>query len=1170
MSEPDGLAGLRAWADIVARQADVLLRAPADAPAPAQAFDPIVEQLTTLEGLLPPTDPARAAVVPRLGILLAVRRTRRGGGPGDRDAALRHLRWAHREGTAADPLTVMARLALAELLGPDDPASGASLGDLFGNTAFFGAGTTSPATEERRRDAAELQDIFDRLDEGPIPPELRRRVDLARQALALLNTPDAARPRNILAGVRNLVEALPGGAPPPLRALLWMLTDGPAPTPAQAERELTAMGLDAPAHAPLRDTLTRVRTGRAAPAEGFHALGVLADTSPAPAPGGAAHDPDQARLWAYLRLMLGTLAPGSVRWDETDARAAAPRPGPGGGWSPRTGVERELAAFGDLLRARDGGLEHLERAAGHLRETIDATPGDHRAARTARSMLVGLLNSADVLAGNLQDMDAATAMTRALREEFARDPCGPLPADGFMHIRLTVVAAFQDLELAIRHDDPAAVPRVIDGLTGLYNGLPPDDELRFTVALALGAAHHYRAARSGDAEDLRAAHRFLREGAEARHAPPIFAAHLPTLRAAVLSSLVATDPDPASVDRAIAETEGVLAGPRLDHRMESELRHALGAGLLNRFARRPDRALVDRAVSELARAGELAAEGHGSVRASGALIRLSQAYARRAGLGGDRAGADVEAALRTGREALAEVAADVLLQLGAEHGLATARAGAAHALAMARWAAWHGRAADAVDVLELGRALVLQAAATSADVPALLCERGHPDLAEQWHAGVPADLLEPGAAGALPGRPSEPLIPSALRRRALAALGAGTGPGARALLGTPGTAELTAALTATGADALVYLVPGGDEDDFGLALLLTPGATAPTTLPLPLLTPGSAPLRQYFTAAAERSRRPTPGAERAWRRALGELCDWAWPAAMEPVLTALAAAPVHRVVLVPCGTLGAVAWHAARRPGGTGFRYACQDAVLSYAASGGQLLRAAARPRRPAADHQVLVADPALDLFWSSIEADALREACYPRALRYGEFPEHEADAAGTQEDLLAALPTASVVHVSCHALAGPRPTRSALRLADGGLTVAEILDRGAALPPGAGGPVVVLSACETDLSTQDHDEALTLSTALIARGAADVVGSRWAVDDGATALMMAVFHHFLSVRGDAPADALRAAQLWMLDPGRRPPPGLRDPLRREADHPGLDRVHLWAAFTHQGSPAQR
>ncbi|MFF1280747.1 CHAT domain-containing protein [Streptomyces sp. NPDC058299] len=103
---------------------------------------------------------------------------------------------------------------------------------------------------------------------------------------------------------------------------------------------------------------------------------------------------------------------------------------------------------------------------------------------------------------------------------------------------------------------------------------------------------------------------------------------------------------------------------------------------------------------------------------------------------------------------------------------------------------------------------------------------------------------------------------------------------------------------------------------------------------------------------------------------------------------------------------------------------------------------------------------------------------------------------------------------------------RSALSLADGELTVARILEHTAAAAPGPDGPLAVLSACETDLSTGDHDEALTLSTALVAGGVADVVGSRWAVEDSATALLMAVFPHLLTSQDLAPADALRAAQL--------------------------------------------
>ncbi|MFE2188511.1 CHAT domain-containing protein [Streptomyces sp. NPDC059455] len=160
--------------------------------------------------------------------------------------------------------------------------------------------------------------------------------------------------------------------------------------------------------------------------------------------------------------------------------------------------------------------------------------------------------------------------------------------------------------------------------------------------------------------------------------------------------------------------------------------------------------------------------------------------------------------------------------------------------------------------------------------------------------------------------------------------------------------------------------------------------------------------------------------------------------------------------------------------------------------------------------------------------------------------------------------------------MASLNPARSALRLAAGPgpdpdrglLTVARILDDTTDRPPDTAGPLVVLSACETDLTTRDHDESLTLATALVARGVADAVGSRWAVRDSRTAVMMAVFHHFLTADNLAPPDALRATQMWMLDPDRTPPPTLHGELRHEMTGPDLGRIHHWAAFTHQGNPA--
>ncbi|KPC91304.1 hypothetical protein ADL27_31045, partial [Streptomyces sp. NRRL F-6602] len=144
---------------------------------------------------------------------------------------------------------------------------------------------------------------------------------------------------------------------------------------------------------------------------------------------------------------------------------------------------------------------------------------------------------------------------------------------------------------------------------------------------------------------------------------------------------------------------------------------------------------------------------------------------------------------------------------------------------------------------------------------------------------------------------------------------------ARDLLGTPDPAALGAALAASGADALVYLIPGeGFRPHIpGRALVLRPGRAEPEVLPLPLLlTPGSHQLERYLAAAGRRSaRHPSAAAREAaeaeWRAALDALCDWAWPAAVGPVLDTLE--PLGRpprIVLIPCGPLGVVPWHAAR------------------------------------------------------------------------------------------------------------------------------------------------------------------------------------------------------------------------------------------------------------------
>jgi tetratricopeptide (TPR) repeat protein len=143
---------------------------------------------------------------------------------------------------------------------------------------------------------------------------------------------------------------------------------------------------------------------------------------------------------------------------------------------------------------------------------------------------------------------------------------------------------------------------------------------------------------------------------------------------------------------------------------------------------------------------------------------------------------------------------------------------------------------------------------------------------------------------------------------------------------------------------------------------------------------------------------------------------------------------------------------------------------------------------------------------------------------------------------LRATAARADVLHLACHAdFRADSPMFSALHLADGALTV----DQVQALALRA--RLVVLSACETALGDPGvADEGVGLVRAFLMAGARSVLGSRWAVDDAATAEFMALFYgHWRA--GDGLAAALALAQ--------------RD-LRSRRPHP----AH-WAAFALHGAP---
>ncbi|MFE4368190.1 CHAT domain-containing protein [Streptomyces sp. NPDC056835] len=1153
--ESGGLQGLRAWAADAAERVKRLIPAMGAGVVPPRAYDASILELDQLARLLDHDPGLRSAVSVWLGGALAMRHAAGGGEPADRERAERLLREARDRGTALGAAAGgedrrWAALFLVTAITPIRSQQGGfvAVPDLSAFVDWLsGAGPAGMMTF-----TTELQELTAEVLELPLPPEFLGEL---RRMRGIFSTPPGAEFTDLLTSM------MPAGDPDTDR---------------------------------LRQVMERMFGMAGAPVGGqADAPGTRRAPNPEPSPDpGSSPDPDPAH---------------------------EPKP------TPTPDDLRRLAAAMDAVNAATHGLDDLVRNGDpkaldellrRLRSVQDDPPPGPDPTSALESLRALLLNISPVVGGTFQDRSAGRAHTESIVGHAEELTESPLPGVEDPAVLGRALALYTQVLDAGESEDVQALRDLVDEAEAMEKSVPEGHPFRFAVLLALGAAHGRLGTVIRDMEMILRALPYMEKGMSgmresrlpfADKMSPPYVPDLDLLRAG-LTGDTASMPDrvPPPPD---APTESL---------------HLSALDLTMRYSLTREPALLDTLIDELERVRDGVREGRAPRIAAEALWQLAAAYRERGVLNDDVK--DITA-LEAAKEALTALAADVLLQAGAEHGLLAARSGASRGVAAALWAASQGRLHEAVAALELGRALVLHAASTSSVVPELLDTGGHHDLAEAWRAVGAAQ--SPGAADAQSlgaadaqgpeaaeegGVPGE--LPSSLRRQALEALGYRREGG---LLGTPTLGELADGVARSDADALVYLVPGEAENP-GVVILVSPELGAGVGVLSLLSGAESGPLERYLDATAVRDaaardgRRNDPSVEQPWEEALAALCDWAFQV-LGPVLAGveerLAAGGGRddrplRVVLVPCGRLGIVPWHAARSPGDAPREYLCQSVVVSYAASGGQFLRTVKRARRETAAAPVLLADPTMDLTYANVEVMALRDAFYPQARMCGgifEVPDEEL-VPGTPEDVLAFLADgASLLHMASHGSAGTRPTVSALHLAapehtgdapadEGGpgtgpdpgmLTVTRLLDRPddrqADRPDdrtddrtddreaAEDGPLVVLSACQTDLSTRDHDEALTLTTAFVSGGARDVVGSRWTTNDSASALLMAVFHHHLTVDGLSPVDALRAAQLWMLDPRRENPGSLRGELLRQMDRPDLDRIALWAAFIHQGHP---
>ncbi|GAA1996892.1 CHAT domain-containing protein [Catenulispora subtropica] len=249
-------------------------------------------------------------------------------------------------------------------------------------------------------------------------------------------------------------------------------------------------------------------------------------------------------------------------------------------------------------------------------------------------------------------------------------------------------------------------------------------------------------------------------------------------------------------------------------------------------------------------------------------------------------------------------------------------------------------------------------------------------------------------------------------------------------------------------------------------------------------------------------------------------------------------------------------------------------------ASLSQLLDVAARKLRPVTADPVFVVNPRGDREAATMQAMALRRLLYPRSTGLGQVVEN-VDGAGTANEVRRSM-GASLLHLDCGVSAA-----GMLELADGGeLDVAELTASagaagmkgpagsaemsGPAGPAGMSGPAGSASSPELEggLAILPPGRFHPLADQLLAAGFAGVIGWAGPVPDPLAALLVFVVHQELAESGGTPAEAVRRARRWLLDPDRdreRLPALLTGYADRLNATPGTDLAVVAATLVYRG-----
>jgi CHAT domain-containing protein len=261
-----------------------------------------------------------------------------------------------------------------------------------------------------------------------------------------------------------------------------------------------------------------------------------------------------------------------------------------------------------------------------------------------------------------------------------------------------------------------------------------------------------------------------------------------------------------------------------------------------------------------------------------------------------------------------------------------------------------------------------------------------------------------------------------------------------------------------------------------------------------------------------------------WLSALDEMTGWLWEVCMSPVLKQLGRA--SSACLIPCGLLGMLPLHASwsvDHKQNNKRRYAIEQLGLGYAPNARALL-AAFQSDKFEGKTGLVISDP------RPTSAPLLKYAHYESRAAASNFRQHKLlrHSEATCASVMALLPQYEAVHFACHAAAHAADTQhSGFVLAGDEVLTIDALRRCRLMKT----RLAVLSACETAVQGEElPDEVISLASVFLQTGVDAVIASLWAVLDASTMLLMIRFYQLW--RGDdlSPSEALRQAQLWMLN----------------------------------------